>query len=102
MAARFASWHHRYPTGPEATVEAADARTPPVARRVATASAGIGATPPSGHRGPTGSGWGSEVAALVEARAMALEAGVCGAAGVRPEDVRRLRWSRRALREAAA
>jgi hypothetical protein len=63
MAARFASWHRRYPAGR--------------------------------------SGWNADVAALVLARAGALERDVCAAAGVDPGDVRRLRWSRRALREAA-
>jgi hypothetical protein len=38
--------------------------------------------------------------ALVEARAQALERDVCSAAGVDPGQVRRLRWSRRALHEA--
>jgi hypothetical protein len=38
---------------------------------------------------------------LVEARAAKLEWEVCEAAGVRPDEVGRLRWSRRALREAA-
>ena len=47
-------------------------------------------------------GWDDDVAARVRTRAGDLERGVCAAAGVTPADVRRLRWSRRALREAAA
>lgn len=77
MDARFASWRRRYPTGPSAHVR------------------------PTGDGAPTGTGWDDEAAALVEARARALEAEVCGLAGVRPDEVARLRWSRRALREAA-
>jgi hypothetical protein len=52
-------------------------------------------------RYPTG-GWDDAVAALAEARARELERVVCAAAAVDPADVRRLRWSRRALREATA
>lgn len=47
-------------------------------------------------------GWSDDVAALVRARARDLELDVCAAAGVSPGEVRRLRWSRRSLREAAA
>ena len=46
-------------------------------------------------------GWDATVGATVVARALALERDVCAAAGVEPEQVRRLRWSRRALQEAA-
>jgi hypothetical protein len=46
--------------------------------------------------------WGAGVVALVEARARDLERDVCFAAGVSPGEVRRLRWSRRALRSATA
>ena len=53
------------------------------------------------RRYPTG-GWDDAVAALAEARARELERVVCAAAAVDPADVRRLRWSRRALWEAAA
>lgn len=53
------------------------------------------------RRNPVG-GWDSAEAALLEARARKLEAEVCAAAAVRPTDVRRLRWSRRAFRDAAA
>jgi hypothetical protein len=77
MAERFASWRRRYPSGPGAHV-----------RR--------------GAGGPTGAGWDDATAALVTNRALALEREVCTLAGVAPEDVQRLRWSRRALREAAA
>jgi hypothetical protein len=53
------------------------------------------------RRYPVG-GWDDDAAVLVEARARELELDVCAAAGVLPADVRRLRWSRRALREAPA
>jgi hypothetical protein len=53
------------------------------------------------RRYPTG-GWDDAVAALAEARARELERVVCAAAAVDPADVRRLRWSRRALREVPA
>jgi HD domain len=71
MAARFARWRRKYPPGSEGRVQ----RT--------------GSAP-----------WTEESFALAESRARDLERGVCEAAGVAPEDVRRLRWSRRALREA--
>ena len=48
------------------------------------------------------SGWDATTEATVRERARTLEAAVCGAAGVRPDDVRRLRWSRDALAGAAA
>jgi hypothetical protein len=73
MDARFASWRRRYPDGPADPVSG-DAEGP-----------------------PTGSGWDDEIAALVDARARELERTVCAAAGVEPGEVRRLRWSRRAL-----
>jgi hypothetical protein len=73
MEARFASWRRRYPQGP------------------AEPATGDADAPPRGH------GWGDDVAALVDARARELERTVCAAAGVSPGDVRRLRWSRRAL-----
>ena len=53
------------------------------------------------RRYPTGSGWDDDIVALVEVRARELERVVCAAADVDPAEVRRLRWSRRALREAA-
>jgi hypothetical protein len=46
-------------------------------------------------------GWDAETDSRVRARAAALEADVCALAGVAPGDVRRLRWSRRALADAA-
>ncbi len=46
-------------------------------------------------------GWDAAVAAAVVTRAQALERDVCAAAGLAPQQVRRLRWSRRALLEAA-
>jgi len=53
------------------------------------------------RRYPTGE-WSDGVAwHLVETRARELERVVCAAAGVEPAEVRRLRWARRALREAA-
>jgi hypothetical protein len=53
------------------------------------------------RRYPTGE-WSDDVAwHLVETRARELERVVCAAAGVEPSEVRRLRWARRALREAA-
>ena len=77
MAARFASWYRRYPSGPG---------DPILGRH---------------DRPPSGPGWDDGVARRVVQRARDLEADVCGLAGVAPADVRRLRWSRRALREAA-
>ena len=53
------------------------------------------------RRYATGSRWDDHESALIEARAAELERVVCAAAGVDPADVRRLRWSRRALRAAA-
>ena len=48
------------------------------------------------------SGWDSGVEAEVRQRAGRLEEIVCEAAGVRPEAVRRLRWTAAAFRAAAA
>jgi hypothetical protein len=48
------------------------------------------------------SGWDAATEATVRERARRLEAAVCTAAGVRPADVRRLRWSHDALVAAAA
>jgi hypothetical protein len=79
MDERFASWRRRYPSGPGE----------PVLR--------------PGDRAPSGKrGWDDETAALVVARAEALEREICDLAGVTPEAVGRLPWARRALREAAA
>jgi hypothetical protein len=77
MDQRFASWARRYPSGPGAHLR------------------------PRTGGGPTGTSWGDETAALVAARAGELERDVCALARATPEDVGRLRWSRRALREAA-
>jgi hypothetical protein len=76
MDERFGSWRRRYPSGP-----------------------GEWNRPKGG--GPTGTGWGDDVATVVVERARELERGVCEVLGIAPEDVARLRWSRRALREAA-
>jgi hypothetical protein len=46
------------------------------------------------HRG----GWSTQKPALVASRAKRLEAGVCRACGVKPDEVRRLRWTGSALR----
>lgn len=54
----------------------------------------------SWHRRYPG-GWSATTERVVRARAQELEADVCALAGVRPADVRRLRWSRRTLAEAA-
>jgi hypothetical protein len=77
MDERFASWRHRYPSGP-ADPQPGDAERPPGKR-----------------------GWDTDTAELVYARALELERGVCEAAGVDPRDVRRLRWARRAMAGAA-
>jgi hypothetical protein len=72
MEERFASWRRRYPPGSGVRV-----------------------------RRTGGSAWDEATFARTEDRARALEREVCAAAGVDPAGVRRLRWSRRALREAA-
>lgn len=54
------------------------------------------------RRYPDAPGWDAAVRAEVAARADALEADVCGGAGVRPADVRRLAWTGRAWRAARA
>jgi hypothetical protein len=71
MDERFASWRRRYPAGP--------------------------ADPPAGAPVPGKRGWDHELADRVYERALELERDVCSAAGVGPTEVRRLRWSRRAL-----
>jgi hypothetical protein len=43
--------------------------------------------------------WDARTRATVRERAARLEADVCRAAGIRPDDVQRLAWSRAALRE---
>jgi HD domain len=77
MDERFGSWQRRYPSGPGEHVKGKGGR-------------------------PTGKGWGDDVATLVVERARELERTVCEALGVAPDEVERLRWSRRALREVAA
>jgi hypothetical protein len=72
MDQRFARWRRKYPPGSDRVVK----RT-------------------------GGSAWTEEAFELAEQRARELELAVCAAAEVTPEQVRRLRWSRRALREAA-
>jgi hypothetical protein len=46
--------------------------------------------------------WGAEAMRLVRKRAARLEEEVCGAAAIRPEEVRRLPWTSRSLAAAAA
>jgi len=46
--------------------------------------------------------WDARTRATVHARAARLEADVCRAAGVQPAEVRRLAWSRAAMRHALA
>ena len=72
MDARFARWRRKYPPGSGKTV----------------------------RRGG-GSAWTEDTFELAERRARELERLVCAAAGIRPDQVQRLRWSRRALRETA-
>lgn len=81
LDARFASWRRRYPPGASGRGE------------------GWAATPGAGERGE---GWDEATFRLVRERADRLEANVCAAAGVRPEEVRRLAWTGRALRAARA
>jgi hypothetical protein len=82
-------------------VDGADAADPAEAAHPAEAADPV-ERPTRVTGAPTGSGWDEDGVALVEARARELESDVCGAAGVAPSAVRRLRWSRRALREAGA
>jgi HD domain len=83
MDERFASWRRRYPIEPDQPGEPAlPDRTGPRAR---------------GRR----ASWDAATVELVAARADKLERDVCAAAGISPEEVARLRWSRRALRAAA-
>jgi hypothetical protein len=50
---------------------------------------------------PSGA-WGPESMQHAQVRAARLEDDVCRAAGIRPDEVRRLRWTARAIRTAAA
>jgi hypothetical protein len=80
MDDRFASWRRRYPAGP------------------ADPAPGTVAVPAPGTV-PGKRGWDEEVGERVYQRALHLERDVCGAAGVEPAAVSRLRWARRAMRE---
>jgi hypothetical protein len=71
MAKRFARWRRKYPPGSDRVVKRSG-----------------------------GSAWNEATFDLAERRAADLEREVCRAAGIRPDQVERLRWSRRALREA--
>ncbi len=52
--------------------------------------------------GEAAGGWTDAQAAAIRERAARLEADVCAAAGVRPDEVRRRRWTGRAIRRARA
>jgi len=52
------------------------------------------------RRYPAAPGWDDATRAAIASRADALERDVCRSAGVEPADVRRLAWTRRALRAA--
>jgi len=79
LDARFASWRRRYPPGVDR----------PVRGRAQEDRAG-----------KQGEGWDEATFRLVRERAERLEADVCATAGIRPEEVRRLGWTARALRAA--
>ncbi len=83
MAARFARWERKHPPI-EGSTEPADGADP---------------RPTGGRRRPR---WDRETFERVRLRADRLEAEVCRAADVRPEDVRRLRWVGAAIRAARA
>jgi HD domain len=70
MAKRFARWRRKYPPGSDRVVK----------------------------RGG-GAAWSEGAFERAERHAAELELEVCRAAGVRPDQVERLRWARRALRE---
>ncbi len=91
---RFASWRRRYPPGASER-GGGRAATPGASER----GDGWAATPGASQRG---GGWDEATFRLVRQRADRLEADVCAAAGVRPEEVRRLAWTGRALRAARA
>jgi HD domain len=80
MAARFASWERRFPV---------------------TAGAGRPESE-TDDGGRVDARWDRRTLERVRQRAGRLESDVCGAAGVAPGDVRRLRWTGAALRDAAA
>jgi hypothetical protein len=56
--------------------------------------------PPAVRTGRARGAWSAQTEAAAWDRARAIEARVCGLAGVAPERVRRLRWTGRALRAA--
>lgn len=58
--------------------------------------------PAGPHEDGRPTGWDDAAARLVRARAAELEAAVCAAAGIASHEVRRLRWSRRAVTDVAA
>jgi hypothetical protein len=104
MADRFASWRRRYPSGPADPSPAEEPVAPGYTSGDASGvRAGVPPRDASTHddRPPTGRGWAGETSARVEARALELEREICRLAGVEPDAVRRNRWARRALREAA-
>jgi len=72
MSKRFERWRRKYPPGSDRVV-----------KRSGSAA------------------WSEAVFDLAEHHAAELEREVCQAAGIRPDQVQRLRWSRRALRETA-
>jgi HD domain len=57
---------------------------------------------PGGQGAPADGGWDEDVAAAVRERAARLEAAVCASAEVDPGQVRRLRWTDRAIRAVTA
>lgn len=83
MEERFAGWQRRY----------AGVRARKAANTVGGSSTGRAA---KARRVP----WSEAELEVITTRAGRLEREICGAAGVAPSEVRRLRWSRRALREA--
>jgi hypothetical protein len=93
MDDRFSSWRRRYPVEPGPAVEPPPAiEPPPVEPRPVEL--------PPAVRASRKTAWTEADVAVVMARALDLERGVCAAAGIVPADVRRLRWSRRALLQA--
>ena len=58
--------------------------------------------PPQERTSVLAGGWSSDTLALVRARSERIERMACELAGVAPEQVRRLRWTGAAMREAVA
>ena len=79
MAARFATWERRFPVAAHPTC-----------------------TGPRAVDRKDAAGWDRVRLARVRERAARLEADVCRAAGIRPDQVGRLRWTSAALAKAAA